>query len=323
MKTRLAVFAALLSALMTAYCGVLGYATRTALYPKWYRPGAQTQAGPALAPCSTYQKRAYLFCGDPRSDFNLDFEAVAGERALKDRNVAFSAWFVRAPQAKGAVMLVHGVGADRRAMMKHLPYLRAAGLHVLLLDCQNHGMAPNDGRGISYGHFEAESVIAAREWLNKTHPSIKVGVFGTSLGAVTALLAASRDPQIKAVLAENPFFSLARALQDFPILGWVPSFTRAQVVTTLSFWHGFDFTELDARVFAPRVRQPTLIIHGAEDASIPYRHSQEVLELLGSTDKELWLVPYGEHEMLWNRNRDEYERRVTAFFQRVLGEARR
>lgn len=318
--TRFAAIAALLAALMTAYCGALGYATHKALYPKWYRPGAMTPAGPVHAPCSNYQKRAYLYCGDPRSDFNLDFEVVSGERALKDRMVAFSGWFVRAPQgpARGAVILVHGAGADRRAMMKHLPYLRAAGFHVLLIDCQNHGTADNDGRGISYGHFESESVVAAREWLSKAMPGVAIGVFGTSLGAVTALLAAAKDPAIRAVVGENPFFSLQRALQDVPILGWVPGIMRAHVATVLSFWHGYDFTELDARIFGPRVRQPTLLIHGAEDASIPYRHSQDVLQQLASGDKEIWLVPYGEHEMLWNRNREEFESRVTAFFRRTL-----
>ena len=303
------------------YVAMLVFAARSALYPRWYHPAVATSQGKAFAPCSEYQKQAYRFCGDPGSDWNLKYQIVAGTRHLPDREVGFEGWYVKAvADSKALVILVHGGGADRRAMVKHVPYLQKAGYDALVIDCQNHGMAPNDGRGISFGRYEAESVRAAVEWA-KAH-GVRAGepivVMGTSQGAVASLLAAASEKAIAAVVAENPFSSLHAVIQDVPIMTWVPTFMRDQAVYLLSFWHGTDFNELDAKVYGPRITQPVLLIHGADDDFVPYRHSQEWLTRLASTDKGLWLVPYGNHERLWNKAPEDYENHVLDFFTRVL-----
>ncbi|HUB91309.1 MAG TPA: hypothetical protein VMA74_16420, partial [Dyella sp.] len=44
------------------------------------------------------------------------------------------AWFVAGTKGQGAVLLLHGVRADRRAMVNRARFLHAAGYAVLLID---------------------------------------------------------------------------------------------------------------------------------------------------------------------------------------------
>lgn len=297
------------------YGSLVFYATKAALFPQWYLASVAHELK-ILPACSTYQKNAYLYCGNPQSDLNLDYEDVVFERATRGKKIDVRGWKIRAEgfHSKGIVLLVHGAGADRRAMLKHVPYLRRAGFETILIDCHNHGLSSYDGKGISYGLWESESILAVTEEVSKKdhRPII---LMGTSLGAVAALRAASLSSNIKAIVAENPFYSLRRIFSEVPIMGWIPSSVRVGSVLALSLWHGFDFDNINAFVYGRDVKAPVLLIHGVEDKLVSYRHSQDILNEIRTT-KDFWLVPGGSHEVLWNQMREDYEKKVLDFLDR-------
>ncbi len=60
------------------------------------------------------------------------------------------------------------------------------------------------GRGFSYGIREKIDVVAAVNFMKIEKGFAKVVVIGTSVGGSSAIMAAAQDPNIDAVIAENP-----------------------------------------------------------------------------------------------------------------------
>src|SRR4051812_38826143 len=63
------------------------------------------------------------------------------------------AWFVSGRPGAGAVVLLHGVGANRTSMLGRLRFLHARGYAVLAPDFQAHGESP--GAHITFGARES------------------------------------------------------------------------------------------------------------------------------------------------------------------------
>ncbi len=87
-----------------------------------------------------------------------------------------SAWFVRSNAHKGAVLLVHGVRADRTQMIPRAQWLKSLGYSVLLIDLPAHGETA--GKYISYGINEAKAVEASVAYLRKALPGEPLGIIG-------------------------------------------------------------------------------------------------------------------------------------------------
>ena len=57
------------------------------------------------------------------------------------------AWYSRGVPGRGAVLLFHGVGADRSAMLGRALFLHALGYSSLTIDFQAHGESAGEHRG--------------------------------------------------------------------------------------------------------------------------------------------------------------------------------
>lgn len=312
------------TALTLIFIGLAIFTARLAVFPRWY---PKDLVGVRLPDCSSYQRRMYVHCHDPQKSLGLEYREFEASEPVK-----VNGWWVPAKQifpdtaddtrAQGIVVLVHGGGADRRAMLKHAAYLHNAGYHSLLIDCFNHGLNLVDGRGISFGLNESRSIIAAARWARAQVPEgarLPIFVFGTSQGGFAALKAtAEAEPGlIRGTIAENPYISASRVLLEFPLLKWEPKFVKNTALLLISAWLGTWIDELDVARFADRLSsKPLLLIHGTADQVVSVQHSREILELVKAAkgkQPELWIIENGEHEALWNIKKQEFEDRVLAF----------
>ena len=101
------------------------------------------------------------------------------------------------PGAPGVVIL-HGLGSSRVNHADFATRVVAAGMSALTLDLRGHGE--------SGGEADAgmvDDVVAALEWL-AAHGAHGLGIRGSSLGGFLALHAATRHPDIRAVVAICP-----------------------------------------------------------------------------------------------------------------------
>lgn len=309
--------------LILLYLGLVLFVARTIVFPWWYK--ANVEPTGKLPACTDYQSRVYSYCHDPKQDLKLDFKEFKTLRTVEGRTIYTSGWWIFSPTSalkQRAVILVHGGGADRRAMLKHVPYLQRAGFHVFDIDCHNHGLNRRDGRGISLGLWESESVLSAVEWAaGQLDRGAAAGappeiiVFGTSQGAFAALKAAAKSSLIQTVIAENPYFSAERQIQEFPSFGWIPRSLRSSALFLLQFWWGHSVDELDIRIFADRLREKrVLLVHSRADRVTPVANSEDIYAAIkGSSGTQLWIVNNGEHEALLNELGSSYQRHVLDF----------
>jgi pimeloyl-ACP methyl ester carboxylesterase len=190
---------------------------------------------------------------------------------------------------------------------------------VLMLDLRGHGAS--DGLRTTIGYEERLDVHAAVDLLEARGLG-PVGIFGMSMGAATAILAAAEDERIAAIVADSPFGRLRWAIaQAARLRGYPP--VVAQVVASLSCRvtamhlrrpvQAFDPVEVVARI-APR---PLLLMHGVEDDVIPVRSAHALYGRAGEP-KELWLIDGLKHCQALEQLSAEFQQRVVSFFERTL-----
>ena len=116
--------------------------------------------------------------------------------------MALSGWYV--PSRNGAaVVLLHGAGSTRSAVLAHAVVLADHGFGVLLYDARGHGRS--QGRAMDFGWYGDLDVAAAVDFVagrSGVQPG-KIAAVGLSMGGEEALGAAACDPRIRAVVAEG------------------------------------------------------------------------------------------------------------------------
>jgi len=225
-------------------------------------------------------------------------------------------WFRPGREGRGAVVLMHGVRADRTSMVGRARFLNAAGHAVLLFDFQAHGESP--GRRVTFGHLESRDARAAVRFVRTQLPGERVGVVGVSMGGAAALLA---EPPLEAdaFVLEMVYPTLEEAVADRlrMRLG-----TWGGQLSPLLMWQLRPRLGVGAEQMRPvervaSVLAPKLFIAGAAD-----RHTtlEESRRLFGAArePKELWVVEGAAHTDLHAASREEYERRMLDFFAKTL-----
>jgi alpha-beta hydrolase superfamily lysophospholipase len=136
----------------------------------------------------------------------MPIEVVAIESASGSR---LSGWYIAGQAHAGAVLLMHGVRANRLEMVERARLLHREGLSVLLFDFQAHGESA--GRNITFGYLESRDARAAFDYLRQKVPGEHVGAIGVSLGGAAAILA-SLDAD--AMVLEAVYASFDQAVEN-------------------------------------------------------------------------------------------------------------
>src|ERR1700730_4896765 len=155
-------------------------------------------------------------------------------------HVTIRGWFIPAPHGVGrapAILLLHGVADNRNAFNidcratdvkdvcppnsvyaqgiypTFIEALHGHGYAVLAIDQRAQGESGGDF--CTYGLYETRDVAAALAYLQR-RPDIdseRLGIYGSSMGAITAIHAAALMPAFRAVAVESPFANLEETLQ--------------------------------------------------------------------------------------------------------------
>lgn len=261
-------------------------------------------------------------------------EASAGEAALRNHarfseaevtaedGVRLRAWSMRPDTGNGdAVILLHGVGGNRDAMIGAAEILLRNGYAVLLPDARAQGAS--GGQIATYGDRESGDVRRWFEWLRRTEAPHCIDGLGDSMGAALILDALEKEPSFCAVVAESPFASFREAAYDR--LGqwsgtglWLghtllyPAIPAGLLYARLRY--GADLDRVSPETVVAGTHVPVLLIHGLADTNLPPRHS----ELIRSRNRlvELWEPAGVRHCGTRMVEPAEYERRIVGWFRR-------
>jgi alpha-beta hydrolase superfamily lysophospholipase len=226
-------------------------------------------------------------------------------------------WWISGDVDKASVLLLHGIRANRTAMIGRARLLSRHGYSVLLIDLQAHGESP--GAAITLGLRESAGVQLAREWIRRKRPGKPIGAIGVSLGGASILLGPSPSG-FDAVVLEAVYPDARQALRNrmamrfgpvaAPVLG---KLLEAQVKPRL----GISLEQLRPIDHIAAIGAPVLVIAGARDRHTTPMESA-ALFARAREPKQYWLLPGAAHQDFLRADPLAYENKVSAFLDRYL-----
>jgi alpha-beta hydrolase superfamily lysophospholipase len=225
-------------------------------------------------------------------------------------------WFVQGRPGTGGILLLHGIHADRWALVSRARFLHQAGYSVLMIDFQAHGQSP--GKHITFGYLESRDVEAAAAELGRRLPGEPLAAIGISMGGAAIVIAEHRLP-FKTVVLESVYPTIesamkARLVENLgPAGGLLAPLLLVQLHPRLGIWP----RQLRPIEHVADLGVPVLIMSGSRDNHPTPAEARALFER-AHEPKEFWEVPGAAHVDLHEVAPVEYERKVDALFERYL-----
>ena len=242
-----------------------------------------------------------------RTDFS-----ITNKRSLK---LQCSYWepfdeereYVRLP----CVIYLHGNSSSRCEAVAEIKYLLPLNITVFAFDFS--GCGKSQGEYISLGWYEREDVESIIEYLRKTNKVSTIGLWGRSMGAVTAIMYGDRDPSIAGMVLDSAFSSLKELIDELvKSRVKLPEFVLNQatklVKSTINKKAKFNLDEIEPKKYAARCFIPALFCHAKNDSFVNIHHCIDLYEIYAG-DKNVNYVD-GDH----NSARPRYFRDSAAIF---------
>lgn len=195
------------------------------------------------------------------------------------------------------VLYLHGNASCQMEGIFLVPVFVPAGVAVLCFDFA--GCGNSEGDYISLGMHEKDDVARAIEFVRQRFKVGRVAIWGRSMGAATAFFTLADDPTIACAVADSPFASLKKLIQELAGNFHAPGFLSSMAVSYLarkikSIAH-FEIKDLNPIKAAAMCFSPVLIMHGARDTFIKPEHSQQLFDAYAGEDKELRIIEGADH----------------------------
>jgi uncharacterized protein len=233
-----------------------------------------------------------------------------------------AAWYLPGINGAGVVML-HGAGSTRSAVLDQAAALVARGYTVVLLEARGHG--DSHGTAMDFGWYGDLDIAASTEFL-ATRPEIdahRIGIVGFSMGGEEAIGAAANDPRIRAVVAEGVTGRQAADkawLSDvYGWRGWVQEqIEKVQYGITDLLTDASPPVSLRSAVANARATRFLLITAGnMDDEGHAARHLQS-----GARQRvTVWNVEGASHTGGYQTQPDQWQRQVVNFLDANLRES--
>lgn len=247
----------------------------------------------------------------PWSNRTIEVElAVPGGRVVRG-------WYVAPPQApRGSVLILHGIAANRRKMVSRANFVLGEGYAALLMDLHAHG--ESDGDRITFGHLEAEGVVAALDYLKRRSPKLPRAVIGVSLGGAAVLLA-PQPLEVDAIVLEAVYSDIEAAIANRVRMriGWLEPMFSPLLSLQLRPRIGVDSEELRPIEHINKVKAPVLVLAGSNDEHTTLDESERMFAR-AAEPKDLVVFAEAPHTDFHSYDRALYERSVARFLAQHL-----
>ncbi|MBU0467966.1 MAG: alpha/beta fold hydrolase [Candidatus Omnitrophica bacterium] len=233
---------------------------------------------------------------DPETLFMFKYEKVS----LKTQDgLHLKGWFIPKKNSNKAVVIGHGLGANKSNFLSLVELWEALNYNVLIFDFRGHG--ESGGHTISFGYKEKYDIRSAFDYLNKEKKFLAENIvgYGVSFGGASLIQAVNDGAGFDKMITDSSFASIdTMADKVVERMGFVPVFLRESIkdlgLAYVNLELGFNIDNSSPIRISDKIKIPWLIIHGKKDVLIP---SQEAISLYGqgSANKQLYLVDKGEH----------------------------
>jgi uncharacterized protein len=276
------------------------------------------------------------------ASLGLRFAAVSFPS--REDHLTLRGWFIPGVLPSGrltvdrTIVVVHGTRTNRESKGDHQLQLTGElarhGLAVLAFDMR--GMGESTPAPLSMGNLEQRDVLGAVDFLRSGRLPFPefgrtrlIGGLGISMGASTLLLAAAKEPAIKAVVSDSGYAEVVPLLErevpkrNVALIGHVPGGLVPGALVMSEVLYGVNFfaaRPVDSiATIAPR---PLFLIHGLADDYVPidnFRRLDAAAAGAPGAHVTTWLLPGTKHAQAFKSMGQEYVRRVVGFLEASLG----
>jgi uncharacterized protein len=251
---------------------------------------------------------------DTPTDVGLPFRDLT---VTTREGIELAAWYV--PSTNGAaVVLLHGSGSTRDAVLAHAQVLAGRGFGVLLADARGHGASSGDAMDLGW-YGDADLAASVRTLAAQPEVTGRIGAVGLSMGGEEAIGAAASVSGLSAVVAEG--VTGRRGADWLPLQPagpgrWVSAaFYAVQDASAALLSATRPPTDLRTAVLGAAPR-PMLIITGGD---VPREAvAGQRLHQAAPLRVETWDVPGAAHTAGLATSHDEWDERVGTFLERTL-----
>jgi len=244
------------------------------------------------------------------ADYGMpDYEDVLFETS---DGLTLSGWWVAGDNG-AAIIMAHGHGGNRLALIENAAVLHRHGYSVLMFDFRAHGESEGDVARI--GTDEWRDVIAAVDFVS-AQPGIEhIGASGVSMGGVSVIEAAAQDDRLEAVISEVAFTTLRDVLRwradQFGIISQIPVLYTANR-------YGLEPRDVrpidDLCSISPR---PVMLTYSLADDTLSPDTPDRMIDA-ACDPLETWVVDGAAHGSLFKYDPAGWETRAVAFFDMAL-----
>lgn len=208
------------------------------------------------------------------------------------------AFWAPADEAGAPVLLyLHGARWNLTGSVTRIERWRNLGFHVLAIDYRGFGKSTEASPSEQLAYEDAE---AAWDYLARAEPARPRYIVGHSLGGAVAAELAVRRPDASGLVLEATFTSIRDMVEH---TAW--RFVPVGLILTQEF---------DTLSKVPRLRLPTLIVHGTSDRVVPYEMGER-LYAAAAGPKRFIRVEGGSHHNLSSVAADQYRAAMREIFR--------
>ena len=226
-------------------------------------------------------------------------------------------WWNPGDPSMPVIIFVHGLNRSRLELLERAADANRRGYGVLLFDLRNHGQS---GKAFTtIGVFESRDVCAASAWLRNNASGRPDILWGVSMGASSAILAARQCPGFSAIISDSSFLSFRDTVGHHLTLFFrLPPFPIANMIVALTaFRVGFNPDDGDVEAAIRQLNIPILFISSTADRRMPPALAEQMFKESPNPDKELLMIPGATHGEAFSRDRDTYLNSVYRFLGKV------
>ena len=218
------------------------------------------------------------------------------------------------------VIYLHGNSSSRCEAVAEIRYLLSLNMTVFAFDFS--GCGRSEGEYISLGYYEKFDVECVVEFLRKSKKVSTIGIWGRSMGAVTAILfcgGEKGDSSIGGIVLDSAFcslmeliFELAKKKVNLP--DFIIKEVADMVKNTIKEKANFLLEDIEPKKFAKKCFIPALFCHAKNDSFVNIHHCKDLYDNYAGDKKILYVN--GNH----NSTRPKYFRELAAdFLYNTLG----
>jgi len=230
----------------------------------------------------------------------------------------------KVPSQNGAtIILLHGYGGNRTAMLWHAKRLVSAGYGVLMYDERASG--ESEGTRRSYGWEDPRDVQGAIRFIEtgSGKNGEQIGIAGCSIGAQIALQSAAYYPELEAVWADGASSVQARDLPapDSPIMALM-------IFGNYTLDWAYEL-KLNMEAPAPMIEiigniapRPIMLVGGGQPHPVMGSEGEKMVPRYAhyaGPNAQTWVIPEAVHCDGPARRPDEYAERMVEFFDTAFG----